>query len=164
MAGKMHPSAEDRRWNQFSTTMQHFHDHFRMSFDELYETADRKRLGPSLFAFFRQAMDLVRQLEMHHSIEEAHIFPILQKKMPNFGKDEKHRNSHKGIHEGLDRLETLITRFRDQPSTYSPIELRACLDSFREVLFTHLDEEVEDLRGENLKKYYTLAEVQRLPM
>ncbi|KZO90103.1 hypothetical protein CALVIDRAFT_569366 [Calocera viscosa TUFC12733] len=153
-------AAEERKWNQLSNTMQQFHNHFRMSFDDLYETADRKRVGPSLLAFFREAMDLVRYLEMHHTIEEVHIFPILQKKMPNFGKGAKHRNSHKG----LDRLETLINRYRDEPSTYSPIEFRACLDSFREILFTHLDEEVEDLRGDNLKKFYTLAEVQRLPM
>jgi hypothetical protein len=56
------------------------------------------------------------------------------------------------------------------------------LDGFRKVLFDHLDEEVRqrllnspchrslirrqvyDLRAENLQKYYTLQEVNRLPM
>ncbi|EJU03940.1 hypothetical protein DACRYDRAFT_77739 [Dacryopinax primogenitus] len=129
-----------------------------------WQTADRKRLGPSLLAFFRQAMDFIHHLEMHHGIEEQHIFPVLQRKMPDFAKGAKHRNSHKGIHEGLDRLEALIKDYRNDPKTYSPVEFRACLDSFRDVLFSHLDEEVADLQGENLKKFCTLAEVQRLPM
>jgi hypothetical protein len=42
--------------------------------------------------------------------------------------------------------------------------MRACLDGFREVLFTHLDEEVNDLRGENMKKYWTLEELEAIPM
>jgi hypothetical protein len=43
---------------------------------------------------------------------------------------------------GLDKLTELVHKWRLEPSTYSPTELRACLDSFREVLFRHLDEEV----------------------
>lgn len=42
--------------------------------------------------------------------------------------------------------------------------MRACLDGFREVLFTHLDEEVKDLEGENLKKYFSLEELESIPM
>jgi len=40
--------------------------------------------------------------------------------------------------------------------------MRVCLDSFREVLFKHLDEEVADLLGENLRKYWTLEVVERI--
>jgi len=43
---------------------------------------------------------------------------------------------------GLDALHALITKVRENPSSYSPADLRACLDSFREPLMTHLDEEV----------------------
>lgn len=32
----------------------------------------------------------------------------------------------------------------------------------REVLMRHLDEEVADLQGENLRKYWTLEEVERI--
>ena len=32
----------------------------------------------------------------------------------------------------------------------------------REVLMRHLDEEVADLQGENLKKYWTLEEVDKI--
>jgi hypothetical protein len=40
----------------------------------------------------------------------------------------------------------------------APTEMRGCLDGFREVLFNHLDQEVNDLKGENLRKYWTSLE------
>lgn len=46
------------------------------------------------------------------------------------------------IFPGLDRLSVLIKKWTAEPSTYSPAEMRGCLDSWREVLFTHLDQEV----------------------
>ena len=43
-----------------------------------------------------------------------------------------------------------------------------CADSshhfYRDVLMRHLDEEVADLSGENLKKYFTLEELDKIPM
>lgn len=100
---------------------------------------------------------------MHHTIEEQHLFPILAQKMPQFAKDKDgaHISSHKGIHDGLKELSSLLAKWRKSPSTYSPSEMRSCLDGFREVLF---HQEVADLRGENLKKYFTLEEVERFPV
>ena len=46
---------------------------------------------------------------------------------------------------GLVNLEKLVDKWTKVPSTYSPTEMRACLDTFREILFHHLDEEVGDL-------------------
>ena len=43
---------------------------------------------------------------------------------------------------GLDDLADLIKKYSKEPSSYSPDEMRACLDGFRDVLFSHLDEEV----------------------
>jgi hypothetical protein len=84
---------------------------------------------------------------------------------------------------GLDTLSELAKKFTAEPSSYSPQELRACLNGFRQVLFEHLDQEVRfsqtgltvsryslnmfsakvaDLRGENLRKYWTLNEVQQI--
>ncbi|KAJ6593952.1 hypothetical protein B0H19DRAFT_1056357 [Mycena capillaripes] len=128
---------EERRWNRFSETMASFHAYFKQEY-----------------------------LTMHHTIEERHIFPILAKRMPEFSTetDDAHIASHKGIHKGLEELSTLVHKFKKEPSTYSPTEMQACLDSFRDVLFTHLDAEVNDLRGENMKKYWTLEELEAIPM
>lgn len=75
-----------------------------------------------------------------------------------------HLASHHGIHAGLTSLSALLTKWGANPSEYSPKELRDCLDGFREVLFRHLDEEVEDLKGDNMKRYWTLEEMERFPM
>lgn len=81
-------------------------------------------------------------LETHHGIEERHIFPILAQRMPDFREDEKHKTSHKQIHDGIDRVNLLVAKWKDDPSTYKSDELRAALDSFREPLYRHLAEEV----------------------
>lgn len=43
---------------------------------------------------------------------------------------------------GLDKLQKLVLSWEEEPSTFSPAALRACLDEFRTPLFTHLEEEV----------------------
>lgn len=60
--------------------------------------------GKNLQGFIREAEQLAHHLDMHHRIEEAYIFPLLAKKMPQFrdGGKEKgaHIIAHRGIHEG----------------------------------------------------------------
>lgn len=73
---------------------------------------------------------------------QKHVFPTLAEKMPEFRPNERHKASHKLIHDGLDKVGALVEEFRKEPSSYSPARLREALDSFREPLYTHLDEEV----------------------
>jgi hypothetical protein len=107
------------------------------------------------------------------------VFPLLAKRMTEFRANERHKNSHKLIHDGLDRLEAVVHEFRLTPSSYSPGKMRETLDSFREPLYTHLAEEVyvtkpsgciksdqlgfsRDLGAENMRKYWTLQEINRM--
>ncbi|KAF8585884.1 hypothetical protein K439DRAFT_1646473 [Ramaria rubella] len=149
-----------------ATRMQSFHLFLKYEYDEIYALADGKfnNRGMSLTMFLQTASEFRRHLESHHTIEETYIFPVLAQKMPAFRDNEQHRNNHKQIHDGLDALSALIKRFRSAPTTYSPAELRDCLDGFRDVLVRHLDEEVNDLRGENMRKYWTLEEVDQMPI
>lgn len=62
-------------------------------------------------------------------------------------------DSHHRIHQGLDQYDLLLSKYRADPKEYNPVEFRACLSSFKDVLFMHLDEEVEDLGAANMKKY-----------
>lgn len=121
---------------------------------------------------------------MHHGIEEQHIFPILAKRMDVFKKGVgEHLEQHKHIHagqscllywfcsadvlrhdEGLDKLELFLNKTKSNHSAYAGEELRGILSSFGPVLFLHLDEEVKTLQGENMRRYYTLEELRRLPM
>jgi len=160
-------SARDaRRWNMLSQRMSIFHEMFKEEFNTLYELADGSfnQRGMSLSYYLASAHQMKTHLTMHHTIEERHIFPFLAKRMPQFANAAVHINSHKGIHDGLEDLSTLLTKWTSDPKTYSPTEMKHCLDGFRDVLFKHLDEEVADLRGENLQNYFTLEEIEKIPI
>ena len=43
-------------------------------------------------------------------------------------------------------------------------EMKEIMDSFGEVLWQHLDDEVEQLGAENMRKYWTINEMRRMPM
>jgi len=167
------PTASDRearrieaRWNRLADSMDRFHAYFRMEFERIYELADGSfhELRMTLPMYLKEVDGLKRHLEAHHTIEERFIFPILANRMPAFAENEQHRKSHDGIHEGLDRLSLLTNSYRANPPSYSPEKMRECLDSFRNVLMRHLDEEVADLGAENMKKYWTLQEVDSFMM
>lgn len=145
--------------------MSYFHSWLGAEFDTVYSFSDGSFAKTmTLQAYLRMVMQFHGHLCAHHDIEETYVFPVLARKMPSFADNEKHKSSHKVIHEGLDKLETLAASWKKEPTTFSPDTLRACLDEFRKPLFTHLDEEVRDLSSENLKKYYSLEEVDQLPM
>ncbi|THH02714.1 hypothetical protein EW145_g6713 [Phellinidium pouzarii] len=132
--------------------------------ERVYKLADGSftNYRMSLQMFLREADSLknpsssLTDLEAHHSIEERFIFPVLANKMPSFAEDDQHRKSHEAIHEGLNKLGALTREFRETPTSYSPE--RMC----GEVLMRHLDEEVADLSGDNMKKFWTLEEVDRI--
>ncbi|KAG5649103.1 hypothetical protein H0H81_006288, partial [Sphagnurus paluster] len=65
------------------------------------------------------------------------------------------------VYAGLESLMQKVAQWRKDPTAYSPTEMRAALDNLAEVLFEHLDEEVEDLRGDNLKPHFKLEEIEK---
>jgi hemerythrin-like domain-containing protein len=96
---------------------------------------------------------------MHHDIEEAHFFPNLAKKMPIFQENERMKNHHKQIHAGLVRFQAYLNECRGGERELRLPEMKEVMDSFGEVLWIHLDEEVENLRAENMRKYWTMSEM-----
>jgi len=141
--------------------MEYFHDHFRRDFENIYDFADKpERIGMNLSEFLEYASSLSHYLHTHHNIEETYFFPMLSERMREFRED--HPEQHKGIHAGLDLYDAYIKDIKKAPTKYSPVELRKVMDSFKEVLLKHLDEEVESLKGPNMSKYWTLDEVNRI--
>ncbi|KAI0733188.1 hypothetical protein C8Q72DRAFT_950055 [Fomitopsis betulina] len=157
---------EEAKWNRLADHMQTYHSHFKVEFDKIYKLADGSfnDRGMPLQMYLRICDQLVKHLTAHHTIEERYIFPVLAKRMPEFRDDEKHLKSHHGIHDGLDRLSALISGWSKDAKTYSPVEMRSCLDSWRTILFEHLDEEVRDLSAENMQKHWKLEELDQIPM
>ncbi|KAF8878917.1 hypothetical protein BD779DRAFT_1553031 [Infundibulicybe gibba] len=141
--------------------MNSFHQWFKDEYDQLGDGSFTQR-GLSLPIHLESAKRLNAHLSLHHAAGERHFFPVLAKHMPNFGSGGDHIESHCKIHKGLDDLEALMEKFQSDPTSYCPSEMRNYLDSFRAVLFKYLDEEVADLGGENLKKYWTLEAADKL--
>ena len=84
--------------------------------------------------------------------------------MPVFQKEMELLEQHKQIHEGLEKLEEYIRDCRRGEKELRLGEMGKIMDGFGEVLWKHLDEEVKTLGAENMRKYWTLAEMKRMPM
>lgn len=99
---------------------------------------------------------------MHHSIEETYFFPILARKMPNFRNQNALIAQHRKIHIGLDQFTAYLKGCREGERELVLQELKTIMDLFGEVLWQHLDDEVKELGAENMRKYWTLSEINML--
>ena len=159
-------------WNKLHDGMQLFHNHFRRTFNDIYARCDSVASGvedsEELDELLVRADELYRHLDAHHSIEESspdimdvmtrtYIFPILAEKMPQFKQDGDHLKEHEGIHKGLDEYVAYIKKCRKEKKDWDGEKMKTIMDSFRDILFKHLDHEVESLSGENMKKVKLLV-------
>jgi hemerythrin-like domain-containing protein len=133
----------------------------------------------------RQYMDaglqFISHLAAHHGIEERYIFPVLSRRMPEFregsgGEGESEGEGgdgrpaemllqqHQDIHKGMDAMEEYLRRCRGGEAELEMTVLRAVMDTWGAVLWRHLDQEVEALAAENVRRYFTIQEVRRIPM
>lgn len=156
---------EDAAWSAPSKGMSYFHESHKRTFNRSYAHAhDYAEQGQSLNAFLNDSYNLVIHLGNHHRIEESYIFPLLAHKHPAFRDDAEHRASHRAIHDGLEHYSSFLRGAMADESTYAPDKLREILDSFREPLMRHLDDEVRDLQPDSLKAHgFTLTDVRALP-
>ena len=71
-------AADFRAYNRMAEHMDYFHNSFRATWKTLYTAcSDGKRpANMSLKQFLATAEQLIHHLEVHHSIEEQHIFPV----------------------------------------------------------------------------------------
>jgi hemerythrin-like domain-containing protein len=162
---KLTPS-EFRQYNRMAEHMDYFHNHFRHTWTTLMTACEtnKRPAGMSIKQFLSLGDQFVSSLTMHHGIEEQHIFPILAKKMPAFQKELELLTQHKQIHKGLDRLEEYLGECRRGERELRLGEMKVVLEGFGDVLWAHLDDEVKQLGAENMRKYWTLEEMRRIPM
>jgi len=157
-------------WSKLHDGMELYHNHFRHTFNEIYNHCDNVTSDPedsdALDELLASAFGLYRHLDSHHSIEEyihnskipdyrAYIFPVLAERMPQFAKTGDHLKEHEEIHKGLDEYVAYIRKCRKDPKQWSADKMRTIMDSFRGVLFKHLDHEVKSLSAEEMKKVGT---------
>jgi hemerythrin-like domain-containing protein len=101
---------------------------------------------------------------MHHGIEERHFFPVLARKMPAFQKELELLTHHKMIHAGLVKLQVYLEECKAGERELRLQELKIIMDTFGDVLWTHLDAEVKQLEAENMRKFWSLDEMRAMPM
>jgi hypothetical protein len=178
---------EFRQYNRMAEHMQYFHDNFRATWKVLYSACESQKRpkNMSIRQFISTGQQFCRKtvpdivfyiiyflltrihldhLTVHHTIEEQHIFPVLAKKMPAFKKELDLLTQHKQIHVGLDKLEKYLEECESGERELRMTELKEILDSFGKVLWQHLDDEVKELEAENMRKYWSLEEMRRIPM
>ncbi|KAF2855845.1 hypothetical protein T440DRAFT_513928 [Plenodomus tracheiphilus IPT5] len=162
---KLTPS-EFRQYSKMADHMDYFHSNFRNTWTVLYGAceANKRPKNMSIRQFIQLGQQFCHHLTMHHTIEEQHIFPVLAKKMTAFKKELELLSQHKQIHKGLDKLEKYLEECGDGERELRLIELKEILDGFGKVLWQHLDDEVKQLGAENMRKYWTLEEMRRMPM
>ncbi|GIJ91718.1 hypothetical protein Asppvi_010690 [Aspergillus pseudoviridinutans] len=156
-----------RTYNRMAEQMNQFHNHFRLTWNQLQDactSTGKKPGGLSPRQLIMAGLGFCSQLDFHHSIEEQHIFPVLAKKMPEFRRELELLTQHKQIHKGLEKLEAYLTKCRSGEVDLQREEMKRLMDGFGDVLWKHLDDEVRTLGAENMRKYWSLQEMARLPM
>jgi hemerythrin-like domain-containing protein len=118
----------------------------------------------SIRQFLSTGIDFCSMLTLHHDIEERHIFPVLAKKMPAFRHELQMRSQHKEIHAGLLKLQDYLNKVKEGERELVLKELKGVMDGFGTVLWQHLNDEVEQLGAENMRTFWTLDEMRRMPM
>jgi hemerythrin-like domain-containing protein len=128
---------------------------------------NRRPANLSLKQFLSTGLQFCSHLSTHHNIEEMHIFPILARKMPEF---KAGRNAaellrqHKEIHKGMDEFEEYLNDVRRGEKELELSVMKTKMNSWGEVLWKHLDQEVKTLGAENMRRYWSLEEMRRMPM
>ena len=178
-------SRQDRdTYARMGTTMEYFHNGFRDTWKVLYGACSNgtRPANMSIRQFLNTGSEFAHHLTIHHTIgmstswyslfskpltenaEEQHIFPVLAQRMPAFRKELELLTQHKQIHNGLDKFEAYVDDCKAGKRDMRLDELKDIMDSFGTVLWAHLQDEVDQLSADNMRKYWTLDEVKRLPM
>ncbi|KAL9129455.1 MAG: hypothetical protein Q9217_002089 [Psora testacea] len=152
--------SERQAYGRMGDTMSYYHNHFKSTWNVLYGACEsnRRPANMSIKQFLNTTSQFLHHLEIHHSIEEQHIFPVLAQRMPAFKEEMALLSQHKQIHAGMDKLEAYVEECKSSKRDFRLDEMKKVLDSFGTVLWTHLDEEVQNLSPENMQKYWSVDE------
>ncbi|GCB21272.1 hypothetical protein AAWM_04157 [Aspergillus awamori] len=165
-------SVQDFRiYNRGAEKMDYFHGFLRRSWNILWDaaTSGQRPSNMTVRQFIAEGLQFADHLETHHGIEETYIFPYLAKKMPEFRTGRgRHAaellRQHREIHHGLEELREYLARCSQGEEDLDLRVLRGKLEGWKEVLWTHLDQEVKTLGAENMRRYWTKEEMMRIPM
>lgn len=139
-------------------------NHFRHSWNMLWSACENNRRprGMTLKQFINEGLNFAQGLTMHHGIEERFVFPMLGVKMPEFRGDLQ--GQHAEIHHGLELFEKYLKDCTAGRKDFELATLRENMETWGDILWRHLDDEVKALGAENMRKYWSKEEMQRMRM
>ncbi|KXN92734.1 hypothetical protein AN958_12332 [Leucoagaricus sp. SymC.cos] len=154
-----------KRYNRMATKMDAFHNHFRQQWQTMHTacSTSKRPSGMTLRQFLSYSLEFCTILNMHHGVEERHIFPVLARRMPAFKNNDLMKNQHKEIHSGLDKLQKWLEQCKRGEREFRADEMKEIMDDFNDVLWSHLDDEVKQLGAENMRKYWAVEEMDHMP-
>lgn len=85
-------------------------------------------------------------------------------KMPAFRKELELLTQHKQIHEGLENFQAYLEECTSGERELRLEQMKRMMDGFGEVLWAHLSDEENQLKAENMRNFWTLEEMKRMPM
>lgn len=149
-------------FNRLAEEMTYYHSRLRQSWDALYTASEASsKVPPS--RLINIGLHFCSHLQGHHDIEETYWFPVLARKMPGFDGDGFAKVQHREMHKGLDALRPYLMACQRGTEDLRRTEVRRLLDSFGGILWKHMDEEVVALGAENMSKYWTRDDMQKMP-
>lgn len=156
-------------YGQLLQHMLMFHNGFRREYativQEVAEVPRSNKPQQLLQRIMQRLLQLCQHLDMHHMIEEAHIFPVLARRIAAFKKDAEHHGEHAQMHAALIELEKYASKLlrelhsssaRDRAqidALFDPDAFTVLLKRLETALFPHLQAEEENISAANLIKY-----------
>lgn len=157
-------SSQFKIYNRLAMKMDHFHKPLRSTWKQLYSESSNSSSKLSPPRLIDLGLHFCDHLNGHHHVEENYWYPILRDKMPNFRPGHFATEQHMEIHEGLDKLQSYLEACQRKESDLRREKVQQLLDAFGDILWQHLNDEVQELGAENMKKYWTEAEMRNLPL
>jgi len=173
-----------------------YHSHFRSALNSINQTLALPHVqslpSKDLKSLLGVSIDLTHHLEGHHSIEEKYIFPLLAKRLPQFGK--VHLQEHAQMHKELEKFgkfcQDCLTKLNDKRGKNAkaegcgkPLEedgsklkewsteiwdsekMKTLAKVLSDSLLHHLKEEEASLHPDSIQGAgFTLQELSRIPM
>jgi hemerythrin-like domain-containing protein len=119
----------------------------------------------TLKQFLDEGLQFGHHLTAHHTIEERYFFPMLARRMPEF--DPRRGDlidQHRQIHEGLEVFEAYLRGCRSREHELDLAVLREKMESWGDILWTHLDQEVKTLGADNMRRYWSKDDMAQMNM
>ncbi|SNX83176.1 uncharacterized protein MEPE_01882 [Melanopsichium pennsylvanicum] len=176
------PSLSSDPWDCLYNGMLPFHENFRHTISQisallttLSPTSNSKSKPQNLANLVYLSSTLCHHLEIHHTIEERFVFPILAKKLPQFGNSSQHTNEHVQMHEALHKLEAYVDEItkalkggklkkpQDVDEAFDYGKMSKLVEDVEKVLLPHLEAEEASLRAPVVKQAgFQLNEIKNL--